>query len=400
LADEDYGVVQEGFKKKTREEIESDMKTTAQNLFGDDINLTLRSPLGLLIVLLSYPLSLVWLALEGVYNSAFLDTASGKSLDYVGQYIGISRKGAAKAVGEATFTGEPDEVIPEGFKISTDTDPKIIYQTTRLGVVEPDGTIILPIEAEKAGQDYEVAQNQLTEILNPTPYVYEVTNSEATYGGQDIESDYEFKRRYKESVTNSGASTIDAIRSAVYEVDGVRSVFINENHTMEVNADDLPPKSIEVVTLGGAEEDVASVVLANKPAGIETAGDITVNTQDSAGNIRTIAFSRPTSIPIYVDIELKVSSAFPADGDLQLEELIVNYIGGTNRDGDNVPGTNVGEDVIHSRIIGEIYKVPGINDIVNLEIGIVDNPTGTSNIEIGGDSVAETDTIKIDVIHI
>ena len=169
---------------------------------------------------------------------------------------------------------------------------------------------------------------------------------------------------------------------------------------MQINAKKKKKKSLEVVTLGGAESDVASVVLENKPGGIETFGDIVVDTQDSAGNTRTVAFSRPTSVPIYVDIELEVSPTFPADGDLQLEELIVSYIGGTDRDGNNVPGTNVGENVIHSRIIGEIYKIPGINDIVSLEIGIVDNPTGTSNIEIDGDSVAETDTVKIDVIHI
>lgn len=400
MADEEYGVVEEGFRRKSREVIEEEMRVTAQNLFGDDINLKENSPLGLIIALMSYGLSIVWKVLEAVYNSAFIDTASGKSLDYIGQYIGISRKGAAKASGEATFTGDQDEVIDEGFRIATDTDPKIIYETTRSGIIPSDGTITLPIQAVEAGEDYEVAQNQLTEFINPSPYVYEVTNEQATFGGQDVESDYDFKRRYKQSVTNSGASTIDAIRSAVYEVDGVRSVFVNENHTMETNADGLPAKSIEVVTLGGAESDVASVVLENKPAGIETAGDITVDTQDSAGNTRTIAFSRPTSVPIYVDVELEVSPTFPADGDLQLEELIVNYIGGTDRDGNNVPGTNVGENVIHSRIIGEIYKVPGINDIVSLEIGIVDNPTGTSNIEISGDSVAETDTVKIDVIHV
>ncbi|WP_018250309.1 baseplate J/gp47 family protein [Orenia marismortui] len=397
MADEEYGVVQEGFKRKTREDIENDMKNTARNLFGDDINLKENSPLGLLITLISYALALVWKALAGVYNSAFLDTAVGKSLDYVGQYIGVKRKPAAKAVGEALFTGQADEVIPNGFRISTDTDPKIIYETTRSGIIEQDGTITLPIKAVEAGEDYEVVQNQLTEFINPSPFVYEVTNNEPTYGGQDRESDYEFRQRYKESITLSGASTIDAIRSAIYEVAGVRSVYIRENHTMDI-MDGLPPKSIEAVVLGGAEASIGKAILDSKAAGIETAGAYTVDVQDNAGNNRSISFSRPTSVPIYVDVSLNISPVYPVDGDIQVERAIIKYIGGTDRDGNTHPGTNVGEKVIHSRIIGEIYKIAGIDD-ATVTIGTSDNPIGIANIDIAGNSVAETDTAKVDVIH-
>lgn len=75
MADE-YGVTSTGFRLKTREAIVADMEVKAKEVFGPNVNLSAKSPLGILIGLVSWPLSLVWLALQGVYNSAYVDTAT------------------------------------------------------------------------------------------------------------------------------------------------------------------------------------------------------------------------------------------------------------------------------------------------------------------------------------
>jgi uncharacterized phage protein gp47/JayE len=60
-----------------------------------------------------------------VYNSAFIDTATGKSLDLVASLLGISRKMAGFATGEATFGRDSDpgetEVLRETYIFKGDT---------------------------------------------------------------------------------------------------------------------------------------------------------------------------------------------------------------------------------------------------------------------------------------
>jgi uncharacterized phage protein gp47/JayE len=488
----DYGVKQQGFRKKSRAELVADMEITAKNLFGDNINLADNSPLGLFIKVLSYPLALLWQGLEGVYNSAFINTASGQSLDYLGQYIGIERKGASKAKGIAKFTGQAGFEIPQGFLIETEGDSIIQFQTTESGVISPNnsvkvkvklvdeeqegniasntitkmaqpisgiesvnnptaiidgsgevkftgkadttiplGTILetesepviqfitieekgidsrennveLAIEAVEAGSKGNLGANLITTAVNKYSQLEKVTNPFATEGGADRESDSEFRKRYKKSVANTGAATIDNIRAKLYQIPNVEAVLIRENntaidHKLAIHGDNLPAKSIEAVVLGGAREEIAQAILESKAAGIEAYGQLGVQVRDLANNQHLIRFSRPQAVEIYVKIsEVEIDDSFAQDGVGKIKDEIIKYIGGKDSSGKSWTGTKFGEKVTYNKIIDAIFNVVGVQDGV-IELKKEDGEYQKSNLTIEETEMAITkiENIRVDVI--
>ena len=123
--------------------------------------------------------------------------------------------------------------------------------------------------------------------------------------------------------------------------------------------------------------------MGGQPAGIETAGDEVGSVTDSQGIVHTIKFSRPTSVSVYVAMELTTDPAeFPADGDDQAKAAIVAYF----------EELEIGDDVVvYPKLISTINDIPGITD-VRIGVSTVTNPpnlTGSdSNITVAASAVA------------
>ena len=394
------GLDSKGFKRKRYRDILQDMESRAQDNFGENVNLSNRSPLGIILRLVAWSLAILWQVAEKVYNAGFVDTAEGVSLDHVGKYIGIRRRLAEPATGTITIEGDDGTEVESGFKVATEDD--IEFETTE--TVEIEGSSVdAEIKAVDPGADGNVPSGTITEIVNPTEGVDSVTNSEATEGGRDKETDAEFKARYEWSVARGGASTVDSIRASLLdEVPGVRAARVLENDTNEdaqVGADPpMPPKSIEPIVLGGESEDIAKVILDTKAAGIEPHGTETEVITDKSGYDRTIKFSYATEKDIHVDItELETTNEYPEDGDERTKDEIVKYIGGTDTDGDTQVGLTMGEDVKYKQVVSAIYEVPGVKDF-ELEIGI-DTADSKDNISIDDIEVAECDHEDVSISH-
>lgn len=396
-----FGVTQDGFNRKTYDNIWNDMVTRARNVFGENVDTSVTSPLGMFLRVVAFSLSLAWQLAEKVYNSAFVDFATGINLDHVGKYIGIQRREAVKATGEATFSGDDGTDIPEGFVIETDTEEPVQFETTEAGTIS-GGSAILEIQALEAGTAGNVEADTITVIVNPLSGLSSVTNANATGDedsgytqGAERETDAEFRQRYRDSVAKGGASTIESIRASLLEIDNVNSAVVEENDT-DATVDGIPAKSIRALVYGGVDDDIAQSIFETKSGGIRAYGTTEITVTDSMDNDHTIGFTRPTEVDIYVDVALTTNSDFPADGDEQVETEIVKYIGGTDADSNEYTGLGLGEDVIYIKVISAITQVDGVLD-ADVTIGTSDNPTGTDNISIDNTEVAITDSTKVDV---
>lgn len=71
-----------------------------------------------------------------------------------------------------------------------------------------------------------------------------------------------------------------------------------------VTAFGRPPKSFEIVALGGSDIDIATAIYGSMPAGTQSYGNTTFEIFDEFNNPVFISFSRPTEIPIFVVITL------------------------------------------------------------------------------------------------
>lgn len=144
-----------------------------------------------------------------------------------------------------------------------------------------------------------------------------------------------------------------------------------------------PPKSFEIVAENGSDAAIAQAIFDAKPAGIETYGNTgPINVLDVYGNAHPINFSRPSLVPIYIDLDLFVDQAtFPVDGAQQIQQKIVEL-------GDTL---NIGDDVIlfgTSGLIGAFNTITGISDY-DLFAGRTPSPVLQNNVVIQPQQLAE-----------
>lgn len=392
----EWGVTQRGFRRKSYPDIIASMEAKAQDIFGPQIDLSSASPLALFMRVVAFGLSLLWSVSERVYNSAFVDLATGQALDYAVKYAGLTRRRASPARRLVEFTGDPAVTIPQGFLIETE-DGGIRFTTVEATLIGPGGTVEVMTQAVTPGLEGNVSPGQLDTITNPLPGISEVMGieSERNTDGLNRETDRELRERYYQSLAAGGASTIDSIRASVLEVPGVRAARVFHNPAMAV-VDGRPPKSVEVITLGGSEEDVAQAIHDTIAAGIESYGDIEVEVRDRGGETQLIRFNRAQVVGIYVIVEVTATASYPLDGDERVRDEIIRYIGGIDSGGDLRRGTGLGEPVVWTALIQAARSVEGVED-VDITLGTDPDPTGRGNVAIGPRQVAETSIENINV---
>lgn len=390
-----FGITEYGFNKKEYNDILSGMESRAKQSFGEDINLSERSPLGMILQIIAWELKDNWQLGEDIYNSAFIDTAEGVSQDAVSKYIAISRKPAQKAIGVLKFEGNKDTTIPKGFRASTE-NTLVIFETTERGVTDIDGFAEIPIVALVAGQAGNTPQHSITRIVNPVSGINKVYNEESTVNGTEIESDMEFRERYYRSVSMGGSSTRESVESALLDIPDISDAFVEENDTMEFKGD-IPPKSLAPYVFGGTDLEIAQTILLTKAGGIRSFGAIEQDIEDSKGIKHTIGFTRPTVKDLY--IKLAITRGLGYVGDEEIKKAILGYIGGTGYSGHIYKGLRLGEDVIISRIISVVTCQNGVADVV-VEVSLDGIDYVSTNIAINKKEIAITDFEKVSISYV
>lgn len=375
-----------GFKRKQYSEIVEDMQTRARNLFGENINLTDRSPLGIFIQVLSWSIAVLWQLAEKVYFSSFVDTSEGVSLDYAARLGGVTRRGAEKATVLQRFTGDNGTVIPLGFLVGTETE--ILFETIESGTIT-GGTVNLLVRALEGGTQSNIPANNINQIINPLGGLSSTVNPLDAEGGRNVETDAEFRARYFLSFASAGASTIDSIIAALLRTTGVRAANVEEVKNID---DDVI--GFRAIALGGLANDIAQTILNYKAWGVKTFGTSSGTATADNGQSYTMYFDYATEVDVYANITITKSSAFPIDGEDLIKDKLAECIGGTDTNGNIFSGLSMGQDVIYAKLIDVIFNVAGVSD-VNLEISKDNITFAKSNIVIDFDEVAQTDPAKL-----
>lgn len=389
---EKWGLTDKGFNRPTYTVLLNALEYKARELYGEKINLTVRSPLGLILRILAWIWNISWSCCEAVYNSRFIDTASGNSLYNLGRNIGMQLLPESKATGYITVTGVAGTVVPVGFLVATNGG--LQYTVIQEVTIPESGSALAIIKAAETGPDYNTAAGTVSVIVNPSavPGITAVNNESAITGGRIKETTAEFRQRYYESVDYSGGVNADAIRAAlINEVEGVSGALVYENDTDENNVTyNLPPHSIEAVVYGGLDEDIAKAIYGRKSGGIQTVGSETVNVMTASGQQIPINFSRPTPKKIYIQITgLRTGTEYT--GEDAIKQALIDYIG------DGVSGgLEIGTDVVYIKLPGILTALPGIEDF-DIQIGTDGSDYGKSNIPIGYREKAITDDSAISI---
>lgn len=199
---ENWGLTEAGFLRPSYTELLDALEVKAKELFGSSVNLSVRSPLGIFLRIFAWFAGMLWQLAEQVYNSGFVDTATGISLARLGAFIGIRLLAAQKAARMLQITGEAGASVYAGFLVQARNNQRFV--TLEDAVIGEGGTVSVPIQAYEAGPEGNVDAGAIDTVVTPLAAVVSVTNPEATAGGRARETWQEFRERYYNSVDKAG----------------------------------------------------------------------------------------------------------------------------------------------------------------------------------------------------
>ena len=253
-----------------------------------------------------------------------------------------------------------------------------VQKVRKLGIVVDDLAGAFPQEALSI-DTISVPISGWDSIINPV----------GATTGRLTETDEELRERFRNSKFYQSQNIIEGILDALKNVSGVSDAIIYENDTGVVDSKGVPAHSFLPIVLGGLPSDVAQAIWDNKPTGIPSVGNTTVQIPDSQGFLHSVSYKQPTEVPIYIKMTISDLGTMPGDADAQVKQKLVDYSNNNQF---------IGDDVIYSRLYTPINSIPGFT-VNSLTIGKTANPTGTSNIVINYDQVgvisAENITVTV-----
>lgn len=269
--------------------------------------------------------------------SLFLDSAKETDLErLVFDRYGLTRKAAAPALGVVQFrtaTANPAAFsILQGTLLSTadgnqflTTDPAVVFP---LGSVGP---ISVNVRSVLAGSSQQAAAGTITSIVGQiagSPANLTVSNSAATAGADDAESDESLRDRARRFWTTVRRGTRAALVEGALAVQGVRSAAVFE----AVDGVGLPGGSVELVVTD-AYTDVLAQLAAVPPAYAAQAAALASAVMLGLDDVRALGVRVVVTVAQVILQNIQILLAFTAGADTaavtaQAKAAVITYTNG------------------------------------------------------------------------
>jgi len=343
--------------------VQTDVENEYLSAFGSDLDLTPSTPQGRLIEMETLSRQQIVGLCALIANQINIDYATGQYLDAIGLFYDVSRFGATRTRVLATITGVANTVVPAGSIAETQAGDRFYLENET--TIPSGGSISTYFLSEQAGE-IPCATNTLTNIVSQIIGWETINNPIAAVIGSAQESDFEYKKRIKNS-RYSGNSLIQSLQSAINQIDNVKSSFVYDNgsnSSITYDGITIPAHSILIVVDGGTDNDIAKAILTKKSSGSGyttiSGQSVTVNVSDGAYGVQyPVTFNRPEQLAFDVEIDVAQNNYTGSDLTQAVKDAISSWANGevTGVDGlkigQNVSPFEIGAGV--SDIIPQIY---------------------------------------------
>ncbi|ENR3409248.1 baseplate J/gp47 family protein [Salmonella enterica] len=373
-------VTAEGISAPDYQTILDTLTSYFQQIYGSDAYLEPDSKDGQMVALVALAVHDANNTAISVYNCFSPVTGYGAALTSNVKINGIARKGATNSTVDLLLTGTAGTTITNGTVKDTNN---VIWRLPASVVIGVDGAVTVTAICSNSGAIAALA-GTITTINTPTRGWMSVTNPAAAAVGAPAETDAELRIRQGQSVAIPSITPFEGVDGAIANIAGVTRHKLYENDTGKTDGNGLPPHSISAIVDGGDVTEIARTIRGNKGQGVRTWGKTSVTVPDKYGNPHIISFSRPTDVPVYGKITLKVFAGYTSQIGVQIQQAVADYI---NR-------LMIGDQVLLSRIYSpaNLEVVSGGNaryyDIQELLIGKSPEAVAAANINIAYDESA------------
>ncbi|EAX8709204.1 baseplate J/gp47 family protein [Salmonella enterica] len=373
-------VTAEGISAPDYQTILDTLTSYFQQIYGSDAYLEPDSKDGQMVALVALAVHDANNTAIAVYNCFSPATGYGAALTSNVKINGIARKGATNSTVDLLLTGTAGTTIMNGTVKDTNN---VIWRLPASVVIGVDGAVTVTAICSNSGAVAALA-GTITTINTPTRGWTSVTNPAAATVGAPAETDAELRIRQGQSVAIPSITPFEGVDGAIANIAGVTRHKLYENDTGKTDGNGLPPHSISAIVDGGDVTEIARTIRGNKGQGVRTWGKTSVTVPDRYGNPHIISFSRPTDVPVYGKITLKVFAGYTSQIGVQIQQAVADYI---NR-------LMIGDQVLLSRIYSpaNLGVVSDGNaryyDIQELLIGKSPETVAAANINIAYDESA------------
>jgi len=291
-------------------------------------------------------LARLYAVLEGVYQSAFVDTASGSALDNVVALLGIERVRGGHASGDVEFMRAPgafgEITVPAGMRVAT-ADGSVEYETTE-SITMREAQTTIRVVARDLQQNDPLPADALTLLPVPVAGIGRVTNPAPTAISAEDETDDQLRTRAKNVLHGSERATLGAIKHALSGA-GV-AADIDETTTPGIvritpHVESMPP-DLEQRLLNSLENV--------RPAGV------------------TIELA-PAAAPAKVNLELRLETA----AGLLAQDLRAAQRAVREKIGDFFAQLPLGKAASINQLVGLVLAVPAVQDVKLVAATLTEN---------------------------
>lgn len=432
--------VQDGFYEQlTVDEIRTALESELQVEFGQNIDLTESSVFTTLVEVLATVLhDNQEQSLQDVYESAFLDTAVGETLDDVVAIIGLSRRDAIHATGVERFQASGpvtgDTTIQSGTIVQTGGDNPIEFETSEPTILQlidsfedgnineysgdtgnasvvadgdaPQGSNALELDATAGAHIYndnfEMKRGTVfhawlnPEQANTAPAVTFAIQPTETDTYYQVVADHATDEIRLEYVLNDSVDTvIDTLSSAGLTTDAYHEVEISWATTGSIGVELFDPTDSSLGTLGGTENNLITghcgfkSTDANGTKRIDwyTTSEVSANIRAAEGGVEgNVGANSVDSVPSPPAGLNTVTNLYPTGDDTHVDADDVKFVLGQNEESDSElrdraqDAVTGGGAATHDAIVSELINdTPGVSSAT-----IFENKTEVDNTGSGG----------------
>lgn len=333
-----------------------------KRIYGDDINLDADSPDGQMIGLFSQEIDNINQAIAMIAQMLDPYKAIGSWLEQRAMYAGIVRRGADYSyLDDVIITGKKGTVVHKGslFTDSHDTKWLALSDVT----LDTHGSAKLSLRSQALGS-FSLQSNELLTMDTVTIGVEKIITTKPAKEGVFEESDGNLLMRFMRSHSINNYDDRQGLEGALLDLPDVKQAKVYENYTSQIDDRGVPAHSLNVVVIGGSDDDIGLTILKKKIGGCGLFGRIS-NTQEYAGGLRTVKFDRAAIVNIKVKLILERIGGF---NDIDTES-IQSALSSTS--------FQIGESVYAMRLTCQVNSVQGfyiksitVNEEDSVNIGV------------------------------
>lgn len=366
-----------GLQIPTIEQMLSSLSTQQKATLEASLDTEADSPMGQLNGIFVERLREVWEGLDIAWNGMNPDAAEDFLLDALSALTGTKRGAATASVVLLNLNLDANVTVFAGALVSAADNPLVVFATDADVTQGPVGGVVEDIAATCTVLGRTVANaGTLTVIQTPTVGWNTVTNPEDTIVGHERDTDPELRLRRLEELGGAGSGTVQAVRSAVLQIQladeskPVLDAIVDENISDYPSDSGQPGHSVEAILWDGEaadapDDDIAQAIWDNKGGGITAYGNDTGTAVDEEGHSHTVGFTRVAQVDAKLTITVVVNKDDPSTypGDTLVLAALVD---------EHEVQSRLGRTELRNKGYSKaVMALTGILDISNLQLGTV-----------------------------